>query len=251
MMVAVSLPRLFLAPLADAAENATLPLGAEAARHLRALRLQPGDALELVLGDRPWKADLAELDRGRGLARLVAPLHEDREPPIPLQACLPIPAQLSLFDDWLAPLVELGVTLVQPVAYARSEFDPAKTAARAERWARILQSACEQSHRSRLPDLRPPIPFGALPAWETPQKWVAYELATGQANPALRREPLAFTCGPEGGITDAEYAALSAAGWCPVSLGRSILRAVTAPVALLGAVQFELGRPPDKPRLAR
>ncbi len=251
MMVAVSLPRLFLAPLADAAENATLPLGAEAARHLRALRLQPGDALELVLGDRPWKADLAELDRGRGLARLVAPLHEDREPPIPLQACLPIPAQLSLFDDWLAPLVELGVTLVQPVAYARSEFDPAKTAARAERWARILQSACEQSHRSRLPDLRPPIPFGALPAWEAPQKWVAYELATGQANPDLRREPLAFTCGPEGGITDAEYAALSAAGWCPVSLGRSILRAVTAPVALLGAVQFELGRPPDKPRLAR
>lgn len=251
MMLVVSLPRLFLAPLPAAAENATLPLGAEAARHLRALRLQPGDALELVLGDRPWKADLAELDRGRGLVRLVAPLHEDREPPIPLQACLPIPAQLSLFDDWLAPLVELGVTLVQPVAYARSEFDPAKTAARAERWARILQSACEQSHRSRLPDLHPPIPFGALQAWDAPQKWVAYELATGQANPDLRREPLAFTCGPEGGITDAEYAALSAAGWCPVSLGRSILRAVTAPVALLGAVQFELGRPSDKPRLAR
>lgn len=251
MMGPVSLPRLFLAPPADAAENLILPLGAEAARHLRALRLQPGDALELVLGDQPWKADLAELDRGRAVARLVAPLHEDREPPIPLQACLPIPAQLSLFDDWLAPLVELGATLIQPVAYARSEFDAAKTAARAERWARILQSACEQSHRSRLPELRPPIPFPALPAWDAPQKWVAYELATGQANPDLRREALAFTCGPEGGITDAEYTALSAAGWCPVSLGRSILRAVTAPVALLGAVQFELGRPPDKPRLAR
>jgi len=249
----VSLPRLFLDAPAPPAENQALPLGTEAARHLRALRLRPGDALELVLGDQAWTADLAELDRDRALARLVAPLREDREPPIPLQACLPLPAQLSLFDEWLPPLVELGATLIQPVAYARSEFDPGKTAARMERWARIIQSACEQSHRSRRPELRPPIPFAALPAWEAPQRWVAYELATGQANPGLRREALAFTCGPEGGIADGEYAALAAAGWRPVSLGRSILRAVTAPVALLGAVQYELGKTlaPDAPRLAR
>jgi 16S rRNA (uracil1498-N3)-methyltransferase len=249
-MTPVSRPRLFLDPLpldsaAAAAENLAVPLGPEAARHLRALRLQPGDALELVLGDQPWTADLAELDRGHALARLVAPLHEDREPPIPLQACLPLPAQLSLFDEWLAPLVELGATLIQPVVYARSEYDPAKTAARMERWTRIIQSACEQSHRSRRPDLRPPIPFEALLGWEAPQRWVAYELATGQANPVLRREPLAFTSGPEGGITDGEFAALAAAGWQSVSLGRSILRAVTAPVALLGAVQFSLAQAPQ------
>jgi 16S rRNA (uracil1498-N3)-methyltransferase len=69
---------------------------------------------------------------------------------------------------------------------------------------------------------------------------VAYELATGQANPVLRPQALAFTSGPEGGITEVEFQALAAAGWQPVSLGRSILRAVTAPVALLGAVQFQL-----------
>jgi 16S rRNA (uracil1498-N3)-methyltransferase len=237
----MSLPRFFLDP-ATGAEQTLVPLDAEAARHLKALRLKPGAALELVLGDQPWRADLAELDRGRALARLVAPLHEDREPPIALQACLPLPAQLSLFDEWLPPLVELGATLLQPVVYARSEYDAAKTAARMERWTRLIQSACEQSHRSRRPELRPPVPFAALLAWEAPQKWVAYELATGEANPAIRREALAFTSGPEGGITDAEFAALRAAGWQSVSLGRSILRAVTAPVALLGAVQFELGQ---------
>ena len=237
----MSLPRFFLDPQ-PAAENALVPLDPEAARHLRALRLKPGAALELVLGDRPWTADLAESNRGRAVARLVAPLQESRESPIALEACLPLPAQLSLFDEWLAPLVELGATLIQPVVYARSEFDAAKTAARLERWSRIIQSACEQSHRSRRPDLRPPMSFEALLAWETPQKWVAYELATGQANPALRPEPLAFTSGPEGGIADGEFEALTAAGWRPVSLGRSILRAVTAPVALLGAVQFQLGQ---------
>jgi 16S rRNA (uracil1498-N3)-methyltransferase len=237
----MSLPRLFL-DAQPAAENALVALGPEAARHLKTLRLRPGAALELVLGDQPWTADLAELDRGRAAARLVALLREDREPPIPLQALLPLPAQISLFDEWLPPLVELGATLIQPVVYRRSEFEGARTAARMERWARLIQTACEQSHRSRIPELRPPMPFAFLATWESPQKWVAYELATGEANPALRHEGLAFTSGPEGGITDEEFAALRAAGWQSVSLGRSILRAVTAPVALLGAVQFELGR---------
>ena len=242
----MSLPRLFLDALPNQ-EGQLVPLGPEATRHLKALRLLPGAALELVLGEQAWSADLAGQDRGHAVARLIAPLHEEREPPIGLQACLPLPAQLSLFDEWLPPLVELGVTLIQPVVYQRSEFAGVKVAARLDRWARIIQSACEQSHRNRLPELRPPMPFAALLAWETPQKWVAYELVTGQRNPSLRRETLAFTSGPEGGITDGEFAALTAAGWQPVSLGRSILRAVTAPVALLGAVQFELGRTAAQP----
>ena len=237
----MSLPRLFLDAL-PAGEGQLVPLGPEAVRHLKALRLKPGAALELVLGDQAWTADLAALDQGRATARLVAPLSEDREPPIQLQACLPLPAQLSLFDEWLPPLVELGATLIQPVVYDRSEFDAGRTRARMERWARIIQSASEQSHRAKLPELRPPVPFAALLTWKAPQKWVAYELITARANPALVVDTLAFTSGPEGGITDGEFAALTAADWQPVSLGRSILRAVTTPVALLGAVQFELGR---------
>jgi len=237
----MSLPRLFL-DAQPATENELVLLGPEAARHLKALRLKPGSALELVLGDQLWAADLAELDRGRATARLVAPRSEDREPPAPLEACLPLPAQLSLFDEWLPPLVELGVTLIQPVVYQRSEFDAAKTRARTDRWIRLIQTACEQSHRSRRPELREPIDLETLLAWPTPQKWVAYEVATGEANPDLQPGPLAFTSGPEGGITEAEFASLRAAGWQSVTLGRSILRAVTTPVALLGAVQFQIGR---------
>lgn len=241
----MSLPRLFMEAL-PAAENTLVPLGPEAARHLKALRLKPGAALELVLGEEAWTADLAELDRGRAAARLVSPLREDREPPVALEACLPLPAQLSLFDEWLPPLVELGATLLQPVIYQRSEYDAAKTQARLERWSRLIQSACEQSHRSRRPELRAPIPFEQLLDWPTPQKWVAYELATGEANPDFRHESLAFTSGPEGGLTPEEFEALEKSGWKPVSLGRSILRAVTAPVALLGAIQFQIGRSPSR-----
>ena len=238
----MSLPRFVLPFAGQPAENAILPLEPEQARHLSVLRLQPGDALELLLPSGPWKADLAELGKRGASARLVAPLEEEREPPIPIQACLPITAQLSLWDEWLPGVVELGATLIQPVVYARSQYEARKTALKLERWRRIVMTACEQSHRNAIPELRDPIPFEALPGWEAPQKWVAFELRTGEANPVLRREGIAFTQGPEGGITEEEFEVLSRSGWAPVSLGSSILRAVTCPAAILGAIQFELGR---------
>lgn len=132
--------------------------------------------------------------------------------------------------------MELGATQLRPVIYARSQYDARKTAARMERWQRILLSACEQSHRTHIPELHPPIPLQALLTLEVPQKWVAYELPTGERNPVLIPSPVAFTSGPEGGITDEEFQALRGAGWQPLSFGKSILRAVTAPVALAGAV---------------
>jgi 16S rRNA (uracil1498-N3)-methyltransferase len=238
----MSLPR-FVVPYTDIpSENVLVPLDFAQARHLGVLRLQPGSALELLLPSGPWRADLAELTKDKALVRLVAPLSEDREPPIPLHACLPLTAQLSLWDEWLPGVVELGATLIQPVVFARSEYEARKVAPKLERWRRIVVAACEQSHRNRIPELRDPILFKVLLTWDAPQKWVAYELRTGEANPTLRKEPLAFTHGPEGGITEEEFAALRHSGWEALSLGRSILRAVTCPAAILGAVQFELGR---------
>ena len=52
--------------------------------------------------------------------------------------------------------------------------------------------------------------------------------------------PIAFTSGPEGGITDLEFKALSGAGWQAVTLGGSILRAITAPIAMMGAIRYQL-----------
>ena len=205
------------------------------------LRLAPGAALELVLPAGPWRADLAELGKDRAVARLVAPLREDREAPFPIEAWLPLTAQLSLIDDLLPPLVELGAGTIRLVAYQRSEFDPAKAAARMERWQRIILGAGEQSHRSRLPALSAPCGFDSLLQAPAGQKWVAYEVAAGRANPRLAPGPVAFTSGPEGGITDHEIQALQGAGWIPVTLGGSILRAVTCPVALLGAIRFQMG----------
>jgi 16S rRNA (uracil1498-N3)-methyltransferase len=238
----MSTPRFFIPQTGPVHEGTQVPLGAAQARHLWVLRLPAGSALELVLDSGPWRADLSEISKDHALARLVAPLDEDREPPFPIAAYVPVTAQLSLLDDLLPPLVELGATLIQPVIFRRSEFDADKTAARFERWLRIVHGACEQSHRSKVPVLEQPVGFDHLLAVDTAQRWVAHELPSGTGNPALVRGPIAFTSGPEGGITDGEFSALAGAGWQPLYLGGSILRAVTAPVAVLGAIRFLLPR---------
>ncbi len=58
------------------------------------------------------------------------------------------------------------------------------------------------------------------------------------AFPAERRadDAVALLIGPEGGWTDEERSEFIAAGWAPVSLGPSILRAETAALAALAVV---------------
>jgi len=238
----MSLPRFFHSHAATPSEGTLIPLEPAQVRHLWVLRVGAGAAVELVLPSGPWRGDLAEAGKDRAVVRLVRPLNEDREPRFPIQAWIPLPAQLSLLDDLLPPLVELGATAIHLVAYQRSEFDQDKTMARFERWQRIVQSACEQSHRSRIPALEAPVRFEALLEVRTEQRWVAYEVPAGDGNPTLTPGPIAFTSGPEGGITDLEFKALTDAGWQAVTLGGSILRAVTCPVALLGAIRFQLPR---------
>jgi len=238
----MSLPRLIVPTPGPYFEGRLVALSLDQARHLHALRLKAGAALELLLEDGPWQADLTGSTRDAAHARLISRLHEIRESQIPLHACLPITSHLATWEDWLPPLVELGVTHIHPINYARSESDVRRILAKRERWSRIIASAVEQSHRNHIPELFPVQPFDTLLDWQTPQRWVAYEASAGIVNPVLRMEALAFTCGPEGGITDDEFIALRDAGWQPVCLGRSILRAVTAPIALLGAIQFQLNR---------
>ncbi len=238
----MSLPRLIVDAIGPCFEGRLIPFSTEQARHLQALRLKPGAALELLLGGGPWRADLTGITKEAAHARLVSPLHEIREAAIPLHACLPITSHLATWEDWLPPLVELGITHIHPIIYARSEYDSRRTQAKVERWSRVISAAVEQSHRNLIPELFPVLPFESLLTWDFPQRWVAYEVPSGTPNPAVNVSPLAFTCGPEGGISEAEFQALQQAGWQPVSLGRSILRAVTTPIAMLGAIQFQLNR---------
>lgn len=236
-------PRFFIEPPQEPwITGATLPLTADASRHAQVLRLHPGDGIEVAWGDgNVWLGDIVEIQGVDCRIRLVRPLTSTVELPVRIEVCIPILAQLSAWDDALPALGELGATVIQPVIFQRSEYDARKLLSRYDRWKRVLERSAEQSHRVRRVELKEVISFESLLTHPIKQRWVAYEQKTDRANPELIHEDLVITSGPEGGYTDQEIHQLMAAQWQPISLGPNILRAVTAPTALLGAAVYRLG----------
>ncbi len=140
---------------------------------------------------------------------------------------------------------ELGATCIAVVTTKRSvvRLDPARARERQARWARVAREAARQCGRSDAPAVPPPTTWGDALA-RVPGDAARFCLWEGAAEPlgpplleALARgAPLAFACGPEGGLDDAEVEQARDGGFVVASLGRLTLRTETVAAAVLGAV---------------
>jgi 16S rRNA (uracil1498-N3)-methyltransferase len=141
---------------------------------------------------------------------------------------------------------ELGVTRFAVATTRRSvvKLDGPRAAERQARWARIAQEAARQCGRSDCPTVDPPCSWSdALSlASEAASGFCLWENATDPLGPPLlealgRGAPLAFACGPEGGLEAREVDEARARGWAVVSLGPFALRTETVAAAVLGAMR--------------
>lgn len=148
-------------------------------------------------------------------------------------------------DAVVRDATELGATTILVAATKRSvvRLDGPRGDARAARWARIAQEAARQCGRSDAPIVEPPATWSdALARVEGDHaRFCLWEHATDALGPALfdalaRDTPLAFACGPEGGLEDTEVEVARLRGWQAVSLGPRLLRTETVAAAVLGAV---------------
>ena len=143
-------------------------------------------------------------------------------------------------DTLVEKATELGVAAIQPLVCARSVLR--LTGERAERkrehWQAVAAAASEQSGRTRVPRIGP---VQALEHWLQgldPAGARCLLLSPRDGALPLRELPpfsgdwLALS-GPEGGLTADEEAAATARGFSAVGLGPRVLRADTAPLALL------------------
>lgn len=208
-----------------------LHLTPEQQRYLqRVLRYHPGDRFLILDGQgHQW---LAELTANRALAAVVSPLEGSGSVPqidITLMAALP---KGSGFDQVVRQATELGVGCIQPVISDRTLLQPSPK--RLERWRRIAIEAVEQSEGLWVPPILAPRSWSTLLGTSQGLRYLC--IARQDAPPLLasllqqssRRITIAI--GPEGGWSPAEVDAACAAGFQPVSLGNTVLRAVTAPV---------------------
>ncbi len=212
----------------------------------RVLRLRSGGHfLALLDSGVAW---LAKLDDGT--AELLEPQSTNRELPLHVTLVISLPKG-SGFDDVVRQVTELGVNRIVPVISDRTVLKP--SANRRDRWQRIAGEATEQSERSQTPTVEEPIEYSRYLNELEPLKsndlryfcWgrgdsvhllsqLQTDLLAGDS--IDRNIGITVAIGPEGGWTDDEVTRSVDAGFTSVSLGKRILRAITAPAAAMAIV---------------
>lgn len=219
------------------ASDLPLSLPAGAARHVQVLRLQPGDDLVLFDGrGGQWQATVQQMGRQSVQVQLVAHDPVERELSQRVMLAVGMPANERM-DTLVEKATELGVAEIQPLVCERSVLRLAGERAekRQAHWQAVAVAACEQSGRTRVPHIAPVL---TLPAWlatrpvrDGAMAFVLDPRAGGADLPP--GGATLFLSGPEGGLSDAEVQLATAAGFVRAGLGPRVLRADTAPLAVL------------------
>lgn len=231
-------------PLA-AGRSLALPPGA--ARHVQVLRAQPGDTVTLFDGvaSVEWPARIVRIARQGVEVELGEPVEVHRELAVAVTLALGVPAN-DRMDALIEKAGELGAAAIQPLVCERSVVRVAEGRADAKlrHWNAVAAAASEQCGRARVATV---LPVRALADWLQDERVHARGSEGGRdvvlsfdAAAVTPRDALAATVssvrvlsGPEGGLTTAEERAAVARGFVPVGLGPRVLRADTAPLALL------------------
>ena len=226
--------------------GASLALPPGPARHVQVLRLQPGAAITLFDG-RGGEFAATVTQMGRSDVQVQVGAHDpvQRELARPVTLARGMPANERM-DTLIEKATELGVASIAPLICERSvlRLQGERAEKKLAHWRGVAIAASEQSGRTWVPALNA---VTALPAWlaalpapgHDGVRWLlsfqadAPALAQAAAALAEAQTPVLVLSGPEGGLSPAEEALAIRCGFTPVGLGPRVLRADTAPLAVL------------------
>ena len=238
------LPR-FYCPVPLAA-GLPLELPASAARHVQVLRMQPGEAVTLFNGQGgEFTATIEQMGRSHVGVTVGEHAPVEREAGRAVHLVVGMPANERM--DWLVEkAAELGAASIQPVVAQRSvlKLEGERAAKKQAHWQAVAISACEQSGRNRVPQVRTvarleqwAAAFGDMSADSAVRLLLSLAAqalplrqAAGSAGDVL------LLSGPEGGLTAQEEEMVTALGLQRATLGPRVLRSETAPLAALAAL---------------
>lgn len=214
-----------------------LPLRRDEEHYLaRVLRLRPGDPVTVIDGcGSQWRAQ-----RGEGAWLEALEPERDPQPPPRPRLCLALALPRQDVELVWRMATELGIDRLQPLLADRCQSSGRRPTL--ERWSAVVREATEQCERLWLPQLEQPrtaeeclsASRGGIKLLATTRR---EQLPTLEAclshagQPRADLEEITLAVGPEGGWSPQEERLAEAAGWCPVSLGATILRTTTAAVA--------------------
>lgn len=142
----------------------------------------------------------------------------------------------------LQKATELGVYRVVPLVLRRNvvKWDKTESQHKRVRYQKIMQEASEQSKRTHVPQLMDVITIDEIKAYLSDNNLVCYENESASfiKDVLHPKESITLICGPEGGFDPSEIEELKEMGFNIVHLGARILRAETASLYVLSAVDF-------------
>jgi 16S rRNA (uracil1498-N3)-methyltransferase len=218
----------------------SLDLPADTSRHIQVLRLQPGATITLFDGrGGEYTACILQMGRHTVAARIDSHQLIERESTVYSHVVIGMPANERM--DWLVEkATELGVARITPLMTAHGvlRLNAERALKRQLHWQGIAQAACAQSGRNTLPQIDVPQSwsewFNTVPRDETQARWLlSLSAASTPLNGGLEVKRVLLLSGPEGGLSHNEEAQALEKGFVAVSLGSRVLRAETAPLAVL------------------
>ncbi len=238
------IPRFYQAE--DFQVGQSIELSPENFRHaIQVMRLKSASPIILFNGiSGEYSATLLDVAKRSARAKIISFDAVNRESTLTTKLVLAL-IKPDKMDFALQKAVELGVNTIQPINTERSviQIKANRLEKKIQHWKGVIISACEQSGRTHIPVLLPPISL---------QDYLQQSINTLQlvmlptATQTLKSIVLEEQCidlliGPEGGYTDAEEALIDDNNICSITFGPRILRAETAVVAGLTALQTQWG----------
>ena len=217
-----------------------MELPADTSRHIQVLRLQPGAAITLFDGlGGEYEACILQMGRHTVAARIDSHQTLERESAVYSHIVIGMPANERM--DWLVEkATELGVARITPLMTAHGvlRLNAERAHKRQLHWLGIAQAACAQSGRNTLPQIDVPQSWSAwlstLPQDDSGSRWMlSLSAASTPLNAPAQTQPVVLLSGPEGGLSREEETQALERGFLPVRLGARVLRAETAPLAVL------------------
>ncbi len=214
-----------------------LSLPAGAARHVQVLRMQPGDVINLFNGE-GGEFDATVTRMGRSDVEVEVGTHHpvEREAARAVHLLAGITANERM--DWLVEkATELGVASITPLMAERSvlKLKGERAEKKLAHWQGVAVAAAEQCGRNRVPVVHAAVTLAEwLKKAAAGERWVlSLSPGTQPLTQMTGNAAVTVLSGPEGGLSPAEESAALLAGFAPVTLGPRVLRAETAPLAVL------------------
>lgn len=230
--------RFFVEQIAD-----DMTLSAEESRHVKnVLRLTEGDEVTLFDGSgREYSAVVDHVARDAVHVHVVREAVSDREPGIRVTLLVG-----ALKGDKTELVVQKATELgVMRIGVFSSRYCAAyMNENKLERLRRVAREAAKQCLRATVPEVAyyETLEEALRAGEDCRHKLFACEfLPAGGEGLGVLQESVCAVVGSEGGFSEEEYEAARQLGYTGISLGRRILRAETAAIALTSVIMYAAG----------